>query len=420
MVLPLVGCFAHIQKKNTARRGAAGVRQACDQSGLQACPDLAKGFRYFVFEDPRKAAAHINSLVAANPNVELSYMIKTLDVAAILSEQQTVEIKQFIRYFVSVTKYTQQNARPKPAPFGNQQSPLVDPENLGSTDAKLFLQPPTAGCQTDIQCKDDRVCFNGVCVGPAVARRMEQRFLASTGTHSVSRQPMEPQKKGINPVPVVPPENDLVKKASAQKCTSRCNRGKPEGCYAAGILYETGRGVIANIQLAASSYKNSCAKGQMSGCVRLGNMYFHGRHAAINHEEAYHLYLAACDKENMYGCSNVALLHQHGLGTHTDIGKAIQYYKLACNLGHEISCLKIIKARLTPDKPAEPVEEPRAPIKKMKKKKAKPAKKKEKAAVAPAKKKEKEKAPVTPVTEKGLAPEPPWEAPEAKVKSNPF
>lgn len=356
-LLPFWGCSANIKQMAIAKGGAVGIEKACEKATLQGCSELGEGFKNYILEDKKKSAEHINAAIGANANIKIDDLAKMMDMAATLAGPQAEKIKQFTTFLVSVAEYSPASS-PQTA-TSSAQAPQIavsnprgtptpsDPASVPQSPSQFVLTPPTeGGCHYDVQCKTDRLCVNGRCVSPAVAEQMELRILASLNPSAAFayKRSLAMSSKDQALEPSVPPENTTAKKYNARQCVARCEKGREDGCYAAGVLYETGQDVVVNNQFAADSYKKACMLGSMSGCVRLGNMFFYGKHSDANYETAHALYLQACNEKDMYGCANIAMLFQLGLGVKQDLQKSKDYFNQACELGHDISCNNIDKA----------------------------------------------------------------------------
>lgn len=118
------------------------------------------------------------------------------------------------------------------------------------------------------------------------------------------------------------------------KFTRWCAEGDARSCSVLGVMFENGRGVVADPGKAARLYGRACRGGNAPACVSLGRMMEAGTAARPDPEGAIVMYEAACDAGELAGCEQLGR-------TLADIGRlrlAAKVLGSACKRGHAASC----------------------------------------------------------------------------------
>ena len=74
-----------------------------------------------------------------------------------------------------------------------------------------------------------------------------------------------------------------------------CTDGDPRGCVTLGQLFETGRGVLRDLNRAAALYDEACRKGDLKGCSAHAAMLFSGETIGRDVPRARALYQRTCE-----------------------------------------------------------------------------------------------------------------------------
>jgi len=155
---------------------------------------------------------------------------------------------------------------------------------------------------------------------------------------------------------------------------STCDAGVQGACYQLGVIYDEGRGVTPDHDLALMQFDNTCEAGYAPSCTRLGEMYMSGHildkdrrmgmqyiqrgfrdgdlegcvrlgqmvEAGVGGDEdpvkARELYTQACEQGSGLGCHALAGLFERGVGVAADSAAALGLYRSTCDDGFGQSC----------------------------------------------------------------------------------
>lgn len=129
--------------------------------------------------------------------------------------------------------------------------------------------------------------------------------------------------------------------AQAKKYYSRgCRKGYNQACMKLARLYETDDWAKRNYKKSAKIYTEFCHDDAMfpDSCSQLGALYEHGRGVEKDAEMAMNLYKTGCEQESMSACNNIGRLYQYGVGLEQDLHKAMAKYTFACKKGYAEAC----------------------------------------------------------------------------------
>ena len=103
------------------------------------------------------------------------------------------------------------------------------------------------------------------------------------------------------------------------------------GCVDLAFLYATGSGGVARDDAKATPlYVKGCDGGDPSGCYNVGLMYEKGRGVAVDLEVAFAAYVEGCEGRFPKACENLALLYQDGRGVKASATRAVEFHRRAC------------------------------------------------------------------------------------------
>jgi localization factor PodJL len=109
--------------------------------------------------------------------------------------------------------------------------------------------------------------------------------------------------------------------------------GNPAAEFEIGVRYSEGRGVPANLELAAQWFERAANKGLAPALYRLGSMYEKGQGVKKDLEKARELYVAGADKGNAKAIHNLAVLYAEGIDGKPDYRTASQWFRKAAEKG---------------------------------------------------------------------------------------
>jgi TPR repeat protein len=173
-----------------------------------------------------------------------------------------------------------------------------------------------AGCVHDAQCKGDRICEQGSCVGSAKPFAMvtgsEQRLGDAAEGHRVS-----------------------------------CDDGNPQGCYEEGMRYVFGVDVPEDLGQARAYFHRACRAGHVYACMNLGLLLEPKAGVATDPRKcrvfAVDSYDKACEQGHAEACYNAGRLYE-GLSVYTiprNRERAQKAFQRACDLGFQEACKQL-------------------------------------------------------------------------------
>ena len=109
--------------------------------------------------------------------------------------------------------------------------------------------------------------------------------------------------------------------------------GNPAAEYEIGVRYSEGRGVPADLELAALWFESAANHGLAPAQYRLGSLYEKGQGVKKDLNKARSLYLQAADKGNAKAIHNLAVLYAEGIDGKPDYGSAAQWFRKAASRG---------------------------------------------------------------------------------------
>jgi localization factor PodJL len=109
--------------------------------------------------------------------------------------------------------------------------------------------------------------------------------------------------------------------------------GNPAAEYEIGVRYSEGRGVPADLELAALWFESAANHGLAPAQYRLGSLYEKGQGVKKDLNKARSLYLQAADKGNAKAIHNLAVLYAEGIDGKPDYGVASQWFRKAASRG---------------------------------------------------------------------------------------
>ncbi|MGC4066890.1 MAG: tetratricopeptide repeat protein [Polyangiaceae bacterium] len=136
--------------------------------------------------------------------------------------------------------------------------------------------------------------------------------------------------------------------AEALRLLSRASRlGDPEGDFLLGLLYETGRGIVVDLNQAARWYEEGCARGSGDACQKLADVL-----DVIGTKEPKrrdHLEQRACELGNGNACASVAARLIDITSDSMVCASGMEFAKRACVAHFITACglLAICEARAT-------------------------------------------------------------------------
>jgi localization factor PodJL len=107
----------------------------------------------------------------------------------------------------------------------------------------------------------------------------------------------------------------------------------PAAEYEIGVRYSEGRGVPANMELAAQWFDRAAKQGLPPALYRLGSLYEKGQGVKKDLNKARQLYLLAADKGNAKAIHNLAVLYAEGIDGKPDYTVAGQWFRKAAVRG---------------------------------------------------------------------------------------
>jgi localization factor PodJL len=107
----------------------------------------------------------------------------------------------------------------------------------------------------------------------------------------------------------------------------------PAAEYEIGVRYSEGRGVPANMELAAAWFDRAASQGLAPALYRLGSLYEKGQGVKKDLNKARQLYLQAADKGNAKAIHNLAVLYAEGIDGKPDYNNAGQWFRKAALRG---------------------------------------------------------------------------------------
>lgn len=113
---------------------------------------------------------------------------------------------------------------------------------------------------------------------------------------------------------------------------AEANKGQADAISTLGWMYETGKGVAADSQRAASLYRTAMAKGDTFGRWRLGVMIDEGKVPGTD-AQAVALFREAAAQKSPGALASLGVMHATGRGVARDYEAAMRYYQAAARRG---------------------------------------------------------------------------------------
>ena len=117
--------------------------------------------------------------------------------------------------------------------------------------------------------------------------------------------------------------------------------GEIEAQFGLGLLYERGRGVLRDIEAAASWYARAAEQGSMRAQTQLGGMYARGDGVPEDWSRAIAWWRRAEAQGSMRAMFHLGLAYQYGSGVERDMARAILWYGQAAALGFRLAARQI-------------------------------------------------------------------------------
>ena len=120
-----------------------------------------------------------------------------------------------------------------------------------------------------------------------------------------------------------------LRRSAGRRCAPPLRAGNPAAEYEIGVRYSEGRGVPADLELAAHWFERAANHGLAPAQYRLGSLYEKGQGVKKDLNKARSLYLQAADKGNAKAIHNLAVLYAEGIDGKPDYGNAAQWFRKA-------------------------------------------------------------------------------------------
>jgi TPR repeat protein len=171
------------------------------------------------------------------------------------------------------------------------------------------------GCVNDTQCKGERICEQGTCVGTT------KSFTVVPGAEPILGEPETSQ--------------------------TGCEDGNPQACYEQGMRYVFGVDVPEDLGQARAYFHRACRAGHVYACMNLGLLLEPKPGAGVDARKcrvfAVDSYDKACEQGHAEACYNAGRLYE-GLPLYTvprDRDRSQKLMKRACNLGSQEACKQV-------------------------------------------------------------------------------
>ena len=135
------------------------------------------------------------------------------------------------------------------------------------------------------------------------------------------------------PAPSGPLADKLPPAIAGPALRAAAASGNPAAEYEIGVRYSEGRGVPADLELAALWFESAANHGLAPAQYRLGSLYEKGQGVKKDLNKARSLYLQAADKGNAKAIHNLAVLYAEGIDGKPDYGSAAQWFRKAASRG---------------------------------------------------------------------------------------
>jgi len=125
-------------------------------------------------------------------------------------------------------------------------------------------------------------------------------------------------------------------------------QGDAQAQYNLGLMYQCGRGVPKNRELAATWYQKSAMQGNAEAQYRLGRMYQDGSGVPQNYRQSAEWFRKSAEQGNPLAQCCLGCMYQYGLGVRKDDRQAKIWYRKSADQGHVGSrmCLDKLKKRI--------------------------------------------------------------------------
>jgi hypothetical protein len=118
-------------------------------------------------------------------------------------------------------------------------------------------------------------------------------------------------------------------------------RGDPDAQFAAGWIYETGRGVPKNFAKSAAWYEKAAGNGSKPALASLGYLYQTGSGVPQNSAKAVELYKRASEAGDIGGQFYLGVAYLNGIGVERNLQSAAKWIHAAAEAGHQQSQLML-------------------------------------------------------------------------------
>jgi len=154
----------------------------------------------------------------------------------------------------------------------------------------------------------------------------------SPGTTAANEQPTadktQPSPDTSNNTYPTPPEA-----IGSGRLRAAASAGDPNAQFEVAVRYTEGRGVSANLPMAARWYEYAANAGLAPAQYRLGSLYEKGRGLAKDITKARIWYNRAADRGNAKAMHNLAVIDAEGAGQAPNFEAAVGWFEKAANLG---------------------------------------------------------------------------------------
>ncbi len=120
-----------------------------------------------------------------------------------------------------------------------------------------------------------------------------------------------------------------------------CDARTVDLCLQIAQIYDAGRLVPRDPELAASVYRATCDAGCPEGCFDLAWMYEDGGVLGTDLAHALSLFGAACDAGFLGGCNDAGAMYALGRGVPRDFARARSLFRAACDGGEKTGCANL-------------------------------------------------------------------------------
>jgi localization factor PodJL len=213
-----------------------------------------------------------------------------------------------------------------PLPAAEPAAPVPEPASTRQSTAETLVSPtPTASL-----------------ISPALTSQSPSMPAAPAAPANEVTGTVNPPMNIAAVQPAVQPAEAAPVTVSAEKLPAAIGgpalraaaaANNPAAEYEIGVRYSEGRGVPANMELAAQWFMRAAKQGLPPALYRLGSFYEKGQGVKKDLNKARQLYLQAADKGNAKAIHNLAVLYAEGIDGKPDYTVAGQWFRKAALRG---------------------------------------------------------------------------------------